>query len=215
MGSSVVGNTIGVVGWKGTGKTTVVEHLVRLLVAKGHTVGTVKHVHGPTSLEPEAVDSMKHLRAGANLTVTAGQDLTVTLDRRKYDLDEAISHYLWACDYIVVEGFKGAGIPKIAVTAEGEAVPPEARNVVAAVYRGKPPDGYPAFALDEIDRLVDYLFENGILKQPSSRTELHVNGKSVPLNDFVQTSLAGVIRGFIASLKDVEPTSTITLHIRK
>lgn len=214
MGSSVAGDIIGVVGWKDTGKTTVVEHLVRLLAARGYTVGTVKHVHSPISLEPEATDSMKHLGAGAALTVTAGQDLTVTLDRSCYDLDQAISRHLWVCDYIVVEGFKGADIPKIAVIAEGGVIPPEASNVVAAVYRGQPPEGYPVFTFDEIDRLVDYLFENGILKQPSGRTELHVNGKPVPLNEFVQASLAGVIRGFIASLKDVEPPSTITLHIK-
>jgi molybdopterin-guanine dinucleotide biosynthesis protein B len=202
------------VGWKDTGKTTVVEGLVRLLAAKGYTVGTLKHTHGQVSLQPEATDSMKHLRAGAALTVTAGEDLTVTVDRGCYGLDQAIARYLWACDYIVVEGFKDADIPKIAVTADGEAIPAEVGNVVAVVYRGQHPEGYSTFTFDEIDRLVDHLFEKGILTPPSVRTQLNVNGKTVPLNDFVQASLGGVIRGFIASLKDVEPPTTITLHIK-
>jgi molybdopterin-guanine dinucleotide biosynthesis protein MobB len=213
VSSPAMGNIIGVVGWKDTGKTTFVESLVRLLKAKGYSVGTVKHVRGGASLEPETTDSMRHLGAGAALTVAAGQDLTVVLDRSGDDLGRVVTRYLWSCDYVVVEGFKGSGIPKIAVIADGEDIP-EVGNIVAVVYRNQAPQGYRTFGFDETEKLLDYLFENEIIKQPSRRTVLFVNGNPVPLNDFVQTSLANVIRGFLASLKDVDPPSTISLHIR-
>jgi molybdopterin-guanine dinucleotide biosynthesis protein B len=213
VNSPVTGNIIGVVGWKDTGKTTFVESLVRLLKAKGYSVGTVKHIHGGASLEPEATDSMKHLGAGAAITVAAGKDITVILDRSGDDLSRVITRYLWACDYIVVEGFKESGVPKIVVLADGEDIP-GVENIIAVVYRNQPPQGYPAFGFDEAEKLLDYLLENEIITQPSRRTVLFVNGKPVPLNEFVQTSLAGVIRGFLAGLKDVDPPATISLYIR-
>jgi molybdopterin-guanine dinucleotide biosynthesis protein B len=215
VASPGAGNIIGVVGWKDTGKTTVVAHLVGLLSGKGYKVGTVKHAHDRVDLEPEGTDSMKHLGAGAALTVTAGEDITVVTDCDGGDLERLLVRYLWSCDYIVVEGFKETAMPKIAVVAEGEAVPAEAQNVVAVICRGEPREGYQAFTFDQIDELLAYLLESGIIGPPSGQTVLVINGKPVPINDFVQTSLAGVIRGFITSLKDIEPPATISLHIRK
>ena len=80
---------------------------------------------------------------------------------------------------------------------------------------GRPPEGYKAFTSDQMAEMVAYLLERKIIGPPSGRTVLSINGKEVPINDFVQTSLAGVIRGFITSLKDVEPPRTVSLHIRK
>jgi hypothetical protein len=62
---------------------------------------------------------------------------------------------------------------------------------------------------------VEFLLENDILKPPAWMTTLMVNDKPVPINEFVQSSLAGVLRGFIASLRDVEPPTTIQVTIKQ
>jgi molybdopterin-guanine dinucleotide biosynthesis protein MobB len=206
---------IGIVGWKDAGKTPVVERLAAHITAKGYTVGTVKHVHEGVSLQPEAADSVRHLEAGAATTVALGAGTTVVLTSGGGDLDEAIARYLLDCDYVIVEGFKQAPIPKIAVVSGEEGVPPDLAGVVAVVGGGQPPGDQPSFAFDEIEKLGDFLFEQQILTEPAGRATLLIDGKPVPINEFVQSSLAGMIRGYISSLKDIDtPATTIHLHLK-
>jgi molybdopterin-guanine dinucleotide biosynthesis protein B len=209
---SLAGRIIGVVGWKDSGKTSVVEALVEYLSGKGLAVGTVKHVHEDVSLEPEAKDSKRHLDAGASATVVLGQDGAVVISRGA-DLDQAAARYLSLCDCIIVEGFKHKNIPKIVIVSGSEDILKEVENVIAVIYRDRKPEDYPAFSPDEIPDLADFLLEKGILKQAGRRISLLVNGKPVRMNEFVQSSLSSVILGFISSLRNVEEPSTVELAI--
>jgi molybdopterin-guanine dinucleotide biosynthesis protein B len=214
MLESLRGRIIGVVGWKGSGKTTVVESLVRSLSAKGLVVGTVKHAHEEVLLDPGAKDSAKHLQAGARVAVAVGDGLVVLGQSTGEDLDAAAARYLSLCGAIVAEGFKHADIPKIVVLDGKDDILDEIENVVAVVCRDAGPGNYPRFAPDEIAGLADFLLESGSLKPSGAATTLFVNEKPVPLNEFVQTSLAGVVRGFITALRDVETASTIEIKVR-
>jgi molybdopterin-guanine dinucleotide biosynthesis protein B len=214
MLESLAGRIVGVAGWKDSGKTRVVEGLVRFLSGKGFAVGTIKHVHGEIALQPEAKDSMRHLEAGARCVVALGGGLAGFARHGRGDLEEVVARYLSLCDLIVVEGFKYAEIPKVAVVAESVDVLKQTENVVAVVCRDVKPEGYPAFTFDEIEDLGEFLLENGVLKPPGESCVLLVDGKPVPMNEFVRSSLAGVVRGFIATLRDVESPSTIHLTIK-
>jgi hypothetical protein len=44
---------------------------------------------------------------------------------------------------------------------------------------------------------------------------LTVDGRAVPMNDFVRAVIEGAVRGMIASLKDVDPGGEISLTIGK
>jgi len=208
------GRVIGVAGWKDSGKTLVVERLVASLRNKGLVVGTVKHVHEALSLQPAAKDSARHLDAGAHTAIALGEGLVLLGKHTGEDLETVVSCYLPLSDVIVVEGFKHAEIPKIVALSGSDGILEETENVVAVVCRDKRPKGYPAYAADEIENLVDSLFENEILKPPERRAALLVNGKPVPVNEFVQASLAGVVRGFITALHDIEEPSTIQLTVK-
>jgi molybdopterin-guanine dinucleotide biosynthesis protein B len=214
MLESLRGRVIGVVGWKDSGKTLVVERLVMSLVRRGFCVGTVKHVHEAPALQPAAKDSAKHLDAGAEIAIALGDGLMVLGKAAGEDLETTVSRYLSLSDVIVVEGFKHAGIPKIAVVSGGDDILGETENVVAVVYREVRPEGYPAYTADGIEALVDFLFENEIVKPPDRGATLLLNGKPIPINEFVQASLAGVVRGFITALHDIEPPSTIQLTVK-
>jgi molybdopterin-guanine dinucleotide biosynthesis protein B len=214
MVESMRGRIIGVVGWKDSGKTLVVEQLVRSLVRRGFAVGTVKHVHGAPSLQPAAKDSARHLDAGAEIAIALGEGLVVLEKDAGEDLETTVAGYLALSDVIVVEGFKHAPIPKIAVVSGDDDVLGEVENVVGVIYRDVRPEGYPAYTASGIEELVELLFENGTLKPPDRGATLLVNGKHVPINDFVQASLAGVVRGFVAALHDVDTPATIQLSVR-
>lgn len=214
MPESLRGRVIGVAGWKDSGKTLVVERLVTSLTRRGFGVGTVKHVHEALSLQPAAKDSAKHLDAGAEIALALGDGLMVLGKHAGEDLETAASRYLSLCDIIVVEGFKHAEIPKVAVVSGSDDILGETENVVAVVYRDARPEAYPAYTADEIEDLVTFLFEKETLKPPGRGATLLVNGTPVPINEFVQASLAGVVRGFITALDDIEPPSTIQLTVK-
>jgi molybdopterin-guanine dinucleotide biosynthesis protein MobB len=214
MLESMRGRVVGVAGWKDSGKTLVVERLVASLVRRGLRVGTVKHVHESLSLQPAAKDSARHLDAGAEIAIALGEGLVLLGRHTGGDLETALSRYLSLTDVIVAEGFKHAEIPKIVVLSGGGDILKETENVAAVIYREEKPEGYPAYTGDGIEDLVDFLFDKEILKPPEGRATLLVNGTPVPINEFVQTSLAGVVRGFITALHDIEPPSTIQLTVK-
>jgi molybdopterin-guanine dinucleotide biosynthesis protein B len=214
MLESLRGRVIGVVGWKDSGKTTLVERLVTILSAGGYRVGTVKHVDADVLLQPEAKDSARHLDAGAETVVVLGEGPMVLGQSGDGDLETVAAGHLSLCDIIIVEGFKHADIPKVVVFSGTDDILKETENIVAVVYREDKPEGYPGFETHDVEGLVDFLRENEILKPSTGAATLLVNGKPVPLNEFVQASLAGVVRGFIGALHDVGAPSTIQITVK-
>ena len=66
--------TLHVVGFKNSGKTTLLSRWVRLLKTEGYTVAVLKH-HGhssPPSLPESSTDTMQFFNSGADLSVVAG-----------------------------------------------------------------------------------------------------------------------------------------------
>jgi molybdopterin-guanine dinucleotide biosynthesis protein B len=230
MAEAQAGNIIGVVGYKDTGKTGVVEGLIRYFRSKGFTVGTIKHIDHDSSLQPLDTDSKRHLEAGSGTVVAVGERVIEILKAggsepgagggqndspRGADLEATAAAYLSGCDVVIVEGFKKEAIPKVAVISDDAGVLDEAKNVVAVVSGGNKPDGIPGFGPDEVEKLGDHLLENEVVKPAGAQISLMVDGKPVRLNEFVRTSLAGVIQGFITSLRGIDDPSTIELRIRK
>lgn len=207
-------------GSKDVGKTRVVEGLVGYLKSKGFAVGTVKHVRGDVALEPDAADSMRHLRAGAGCVVTVSDTAThVAAGRpgRSGDeaLGEACGRYLAGCDYVVVEGFKNAAIPKILVTRGVQDVPRGLSDVIACVYSGGKPKRMQAFKHSEINKLGRFLLDAGVLAKPGVRAYLRVNDAPVPMNQFVVQALTGVLEGFVGSLHGIERPAKIEISMTK
>jgi molybdopterin-guanine dinucleotide biosynthesis protein MobB len=229
------GNIIGIVGYKDTGKTGVVEGLIGYFRGKGFSVGTVKHICHDASLQPLDTDSRRHLDTGAVGVVAVGEKVVEILkpagsepggsgseaeatqaeSQRGADLQATVSAYLSDCDLVIVEGFKKESIPKVAVISDDAGVMDEAKNIVAVVSAGKKPDGIPGFGSDETEKLGEYLLGNGIVKPVGEQISLLVDGKPVRLNEFVKTTLAGVIKGFITGLRGIDNPATIELRIKK
>ena len=102
-------NVIAVVGTKKTGKTTLVEALVRSL-AKHGKVGTVKNmVDHPV----DRGDTRRHFDAGADVVIGLGE-ARLLVRRDRGDLESALAELeREGMDYAVVEGFKNSSLFKI------------------------------------------------------------------------------------------------------
>lgn len=107
----------GIVGWKNSGKTTLVSGLIGNLRARGLRVASVKHTHHDVEFDQAGKDSYLHREAGA------GEVLLIS--RRRWALFHefgdhepdlpALIDKLAPADVVLIEGFKQHGFPKIQV----------------------------------------------------------------------------------------------------
>ncbi|UXR78007.1 MULTISPECIES: molybdopterin-guanine dinucleotide biosynthesis protein B [unclassified Staphylococcus] len=109
-----------IVGYKNSGKTTLMTHTVQRLKQWGYSVVTVKH-HGHAgeeiTLPDVTVDHMRHFEAGADQSIVQGHDYVETIQRNHYPTLETLLAECVTMDdsIILIEGYKKATYPKVIV----------------------------------------------------------------------------------------------------
>jgi molybdopterin-guanine dinucleotide biosynthesis adapter protein len=160
-------NVIGLCGYSGAGKTTLVEQLIVRLRLAGRRVSVVKHAHHDFDIDHEGKDSWRHRQAGAYEVVIASDRRLAKM--REYpvltrpSVDELIGE-LADCDWVLVEGFKHAALPKIEVwrAANGKPAQYVVDPFVIAIATDSEselpaPTGLPVFHLDDADAIASFV----------------------------------------------------------
>jgi molybdopterin-guanine dinucleotide biosynthesis protein B len=155
----------GVTGWKNSGKTTLVEALVRELTGRGRKVATVKHAHHDFDIDKEGTDSFRHRQAGA-------KEVAIVSDRRwalMHELGEEgeptledILSRLSPADLVLVEGYKRGTHRKIEtrrIEAKDGSPLTATDPHIAAIAADYPVAGesIPVFRLDDISGIADFI----------------------------------------------------------
>ncbi|MEO8422110.1 MAG: molybdopterin-guanine dinucleotide biosynthesis protein B [Hyphomicrobium sp.] len=156
---------IGVVGWKNSGKTTLVERLIPLLTARGLKVATVKHTHHELRPPDGATDGERHARAGAITTIVLAPTAWEIDGHRQEDAPPAfgdLAAHLAGVDIVLVEGFKSAPISKIEVRRRAsptqEPLAVRDHHVIAiATDHPTETSGQPLFDLDDAEAIADFI----------------------------------------------------------
>lgn len=100
--------TIAVIGWKNSGKTTLVSNLVKFFKEKKIKVGVVKHAHHSFDIDHPNTDSYKIRKSGAYKT-TLVSDKRLALMEEKITPDIHLGSLIDLnkdCDLLIFEGFK-------------------------------------------------------------------------------------------------------------
>ena len=109
---------IGIIGWKDTGKTTLIEKLINEFNNRNFSVSTIKHSHHRISVDKEGTDSFRHFNAGARETILASKKKWIKfskeLGKRGSSLNSLIKQII-PVDLVIVEGFKMEDHKKIEV----------------------------------------------------------------------------------------------------
>ena len=152
---------IGFSAFSGTGKTTLVEKLVRELKARGQRLAVIKHDAHGFEMDKEGKDSWRFTQAGADMLILTSPTQTAILEQRPRTLADDIA-MVHDVDLILVEGYKHEPIPQIGIcrkaTGKGLPYPPE--HYLAIVTDDDTLTGVPRFGLDDVQAITDFVLEN-------------------------------------------------------
>ena len=100
--------TIAVIGWKNSGKTTLVSNLVSHLSKNNLKVGVVKHAHHTFDIDHPNTDSYKIREAGSfKTTIVSDKRLAYIEEKDSPEIDiEELIYLNKGCDILIFEGFK-------------------------------------------------------------------------------------------------------------
>jgi molybdopterin-guanine dinucleotide biosynthesis protein B len=107
----------GVIGWKNSGKTSLMERLVAEITRRGISVSTVKHVHHDVDLDQPGKDTFRHRAAGAREVVLASANRYALMSEHRGPEPDlaAILARLAPVDLVLVEGYKRDSHRKVEV----------------------------------------------------------------------------------------------------
>ena len=109
---------IGLAGWSGAGKTTLIAALIPALKARGLTLSTVKHAHHAFDVDKPGKDSYVHREAGATEVLVASRHRYALMRELRDEPEPRLGSLLARLapvDLVLVEGFKADAHPKLEV----------------------------------------------------------------------------------------------------
>ena len=158
----------GVVGWKNSGKTTLMVKLIAVLTARGLSISAVKHAHHAFDIDHEGRDSYRYRAAGAQTVAISSRArfaIMTDLRERPEPTLEELAAAIKGTDLILVEGFKGEKHPKLEVrrldAVNRTSLAPGDPSVVAiAADFGIEGSHLPVFRLDNVEAIADFILDH-------------------------------------------------------
>lgn len=151
---------IGFAAWSGTGKTTLIEKLVRELKARGFRVAVIKHDAHKFEIDKEGKDSWRFSQAGADMTLISSETKTAIIEQRSRSFEENLG-MIHDVDVILVEGYKQENIPRIGISrnATGKGLPHDVKTYAAIVTDDAElfQKGITVFGLEDILAIADFI----------------------------------------------------------
>ena len=152
---------IGLAGWSGAGKTTLMVKLLPCLIARGVSVSTLKHAHHRFDVDVPGKDSYEHRKAGAMQVMVASGARWALMTELRTAREPALSELVARMDpvdLIIVEGFKRDAHPKIEIHRAANEKPwmrPDMPGIVAVASDVAPPYDLPRASLDDVEAVAD------------------------------------------------------------
>lgn len=153
---------IGLAGWSGAGKTTLITRLIPELNRRGLTVSTVKHAHHGFDIDRPGKDSYAHRAAGAHEVLVASANRIALMRELRAAPEPSLADLLGMLarvDLVLIEGFKRDPLAKIEVFREANGKPPlyPEDRTIAALVGDRPPASseLPHASIDDVSAVAD------------------------------------------------------------
>ena len=153
---------IGLAGWSGARKTTLISRLIPELSRRGFSVSTIKHAHHRFDVDYPGKDSYVHRTSGAReVLVASGERFALMHELRgapEPDLKQLLG-LLSPVDFVLVEGYKPEPLAKIEVhrAENGKAFIYPDDSTIIGVATDVPSEvsGRPTFELSDAAGIAD------------------------------------------------------------
>lgn len=109
---------IGLAGWSGAGKTTLIERVIPVLRGRGLRVSTLKHAHHTFDIDREGKDSWRHRQAGAEEVLIAAAGRWVLMHELRDEPEPGLDfllRQLAPVDLVIIEGWRNGAQAKVEV----------------------------------------------------------------------------------------------------
>ncbi|MEI7841487.1 MAG: molybdopterin-guanine dinucleotide biosynthesis protein B [Gallionellaceae bacterium] len=156
---------ISIVGHSSSGKTTLVEKLIRELTTRGIKVATIKHAHHQVQLDTPGKDSHRYKAAGAAMSMlVTGDQLQLIADLTEEKSPTALAQrFMGEAELVLAEGFSLEGGAKIEVMRRECGKPPRCAiedGLIAIVTdMDEIYPTLPHFGLEDIQGIVQFMLE--------------------------------------------------------
>lgn len=157
---------VSIVGKSNSGKTTVLEKLVKELTRRGYRIGTIKHDAHSFDIDHPGKDSYRHFHAGSRMSMIISPEKIALVKRLKkpIKLKDAVRQYFRQkdVDLVITEGFKRQDKPKIEVVRQKISDTPicTRRDKLIAFITNvniKGFKGLPRFKLNAVRAIADFI----------------------------------------------------------
>lgn len=226
---------IGIYGYKKSGKTTLIEELIKNL--SEYKIATIKHIHGDISIDKEGSDTFRHKLAGAKCVVGISDNCSTFIFSGKSDLDDILKKLEKINDFdlIILEGFKNAkNIKKIAVGDIEEMENTIYRydnNLdkiidfvrkfieIEKIYKKLPGLGCGKCG-ESCNAMANLIYQgkknfSDCQKLSKGNVIIEVNDKQIQVGQFVEEIVKSTIFGMVKSLKGVEEVTEVKINVSK
>lgn len=150
-----------ITGWSGSGKTLLITRLIENFKGKKQRVIAVKKVHRDYTLQPEAKDTAKFLKAGADEVYLLAKNELLRMTRLNdaQDFLTGLKAGLQENDIVLLEGLTHKDIPVIEVADDGGRQPLKYSPAeLAAVISARPEPAVPlCFHPDQISAIAAFM----------------------------------------------------------
>jgi len=208
---------VSIVGKSQSGKTIVVERLIRELRPRAYRIATIKHAPQGASFDEPGKDSWRHIEAGSETVVVSSPNNIVLVKPVSEDASVEELARLLGEDYdiILAEGFKQGSAPKIEVHRKEVGVPLRDIKKLIAIVTDEPLETkVRQFSFEDSKGLAD-LLERGFIKPQKERISLYVNNIPVPLTTFPKQIIKNVLVAMVSCLKGVKEVTSLQIFLRK
>lgn len=118
---------IGVAGWSGAGKTTLISRVIPYLRDRGLRVSVIKHAHHEFDVDVPGKDSWVHRQSGAEEVLVSSANRWALMHELRGAAEPSLPELLRKVspvDLLIVEGFKSEPYRKIEVHRKDSGKPP-------------------------------------------------------------------------------------------
>ncbi len=108
----------GIVGYKNSGKTFIVQQLIKYFVNKNLKVASIKHAHHNFEIDKAGTDSFLHRQSGAQEVIISSAKRWAKIRELKKSKEKKLSdliNQLEKPDIVIIEGFKNEKHSKLEI----------------------------------------------------------------------------------------------------